>query len=156
MCNLYSITTRNGVPFCETTLRSRRVCQWSLDQHGIDDAAHLDELLPVTAGAGETRDFPRRDRTDLAQADLGHHSIKAGARDTARRRAPEIVIDRFDARPAQRRQTIAHRILQGAALAIVENLMAGGLPYIQDRLALQIVRPDLLTRHDASVPARGR
>ncbi|MEA2908815.1 MAG: hypothetical protein QOJ15_896, partial [Bradyrhizobium sp.] len=81
-------------------------------------------LLPVTAVAGETRDFPRRDRTDLAQADLGHHSIKAGARDTARRRAPEIVIDRFDARPAQRRQTIAHRILQGAALAIVENLIA--------------------------------
>src|ERR1700730_2513971 len=27
--------------------------------------------------------------------------------------------------------TIAHRILQGAALAIVENLMGGGLPYMQ-------------------------
>src|SRR5258708_7226549 len=78
--------------------------------------------------------------------------------DPARRRAPEIVIDRFDARPAQRRQTIAHRILQGAALAIVENLMGGGLPYIQDRLALQMVRPDLLRHHDASppVPERGR
>src|SRR5258708_14803467 len=113
--------------------------------------------LPVTAVAGETRDFPRRDRTDLAQADLGHHSIKAGARDAAGRRAPEIVIDRFDARPAQRRQTIAHRILQGAALAIVENLM-GGLPYIQDRLSLQMMRPDLLRHHDASppVPERGR
>src|SRR6202163_4174801 len=67
-----------------------------------------------------------------------------GSRDAACRRAPEIVIDRFDARPAQRRQTIAHRILQGAALAIVENLMGGGPPYIQDRLALQMVRPDLL------------
>src|SRR6476620_1459203 len=66
--------------------------------------------------------------------------------------------DRFDARPAQRRQRIAHRILQGAALAIVENLMGGGLPYIQDRLALQMVRPDLLRHHDASppVPERGR
>jgi hypothetical protein len=77
-------------------------------------------------------------------ADLGHHSIKAGARDAACRRAPEIVIDRFNARPAQRRQTIAHRILQGAALAIVENLMGGGLPYIQDRLSLQMMRLDLL------------
>src|SRR3984893_14761516 len=120
-------------------------------------AAHLDQLLPVTAVAGETRDFPRRDRTDLAQADLGHHSIKAGARDAACRRAPEIVIDRFDARPAQRRQTIAHRILQGAALAIVENLMGGGLPDIQDRLALQMVRPDLLRHHSSPpVPERGR
>ena len=42
--------------------------------------------------------------------------------------ALEIVIDRFDAKPAQRRQTIAHRILQGAALWIVENMMGGGLP----------------------------
>src|SRR5260221_11947979 len=137
---------------------TRRIDRLLIDQHGIDDAAHLDQLPPVTAVAGETRDFPRRDRTDLAQADLGHHSIKAGARDTACRRAPEIVIDRFDARPAQRRQTIAHRILQSAALAIVENLMGGGLPYIHDRLALQMVRPDLLRHHDASppVPERGR
>src|SRR6202163_2448294 len=85
---------------------TRRIDRLLIDQHGIDDAAHLDELLPVTAVAGETRDFPRRDRTDLAQADLGHHSIKAGARDAACCRAPEIVVDRFDARPAQRRQTI--------------------------------------------------
>src|ERR1700694_5175962 len=48
-----------------------------------------------------------------------------------------------------------HRILQGAALAIVENLMGGGLPYIQDRLALQMVRPDLLRHHDASPPFAG-
>src|ERR1700730_10432689 len=44
---------------------TRRVDHLLIDQHGIDDAAHLDELLPVTAVAGETRDFPRRDRTDL-------------------------------------------------------------------------------------------
>src|SRR6266478_4939747 len=108
---------------------TRRIDRLLIDQHGIDDAAHLDQLLPVTAVAGEARDFPRRDR-----------------------------IDRFDAKPAQRCQTIAHRILQGAALAIVENLMGGGLPYIQDRLALQMVRPDLLRHHDASpaVPERGR
>src|SRR3984893_15354771 len=137
---------------------TRRIDRLLIDQHGIDDAAHLDQLLPVTAVAGETRDSPRRDRTDLAQADLGHHSIKAGARDAARRRALEIVVDRIDARPAQRRQTIAHRILQGAALAIVKHLMGGGLPDIQDRLALQLVRPDLLRHHDAPPPApeRGR
>src|SRR3982075_3656307 len=82
---------------------TRRIDGLLIDQHGIDDAAHLDELLPVTAGAGETRDFPRRARTALAQAALGHHSIKAGALDPARGRAAEIVIDRLDPRPAQRR-----------------------------------------------------
>src|SRR5258705_7579906 len=76
---------------------TRRIDRLLIDQHGIDNAAHLDQLLPVTAVAGETRDFPRPDRSDLAQADLGHHSIKAGARDTARPLAPEIVIHRFDA-----------------------------------------------------------
>src|SRR5882757_10793345 len=64
----------------------------------------------------------------------------------------------FDLRQAQAAGAlIAHRILQGAALAIVENLMGGGLPYIQDRLALQMVRPDLLRHHSSPpVPERGR
>src|ERR1700687_1801409 len=104
------------------------------------------------------RSKPARATPPPAQPATANNSTKPGARAAARRRAPEIVIDRFDARPAQRRQTIAHRILQGAALAIVENLMGGGTPYIQDRLALQMVRPDLLRRHDASppVPEGGR
>src|SRR5882724_11290345 len=71
---------------------TRRIDRLLIDQHGIDDAAHLDELLPVTAVAGETRDFPRRDRTDLAQADLGHPPFDQSRR--ARRRLPPSARDR--------------------------------------------------------------
>lgn len=101
-------------------------------------------MLPVTAVAGEARYFPRRDRTDLAEADFGYHSVESGTCDAACGRAAEIVIDRLDARPAECHQAIAHRTLQGAALTIVQNLMGRGLPHIQDRLALQMVGPDLL------------
>jgi len=39
-----------------------------IDKNCIDDATHLDQLLPIPAVAGETRDFPSADRADLAEA----------------------------------------------------------------------------------------
>ena len=48
---------------------SWRIDRLLIDQHGIDDAAHLDQLLPVAAVASEARDLARRDRTDLEKAE---------------------------------------------------------------------------------------
>src|SRR3954453_8299940 len=50
-----------------------------IDEQSIDDAAHLDQLLPVPAVAGETRDLARCHGPNLAEADVGHHPLKAGA-----------------------------------------------------------------------------
>ncbi len=50
-----------------------------VDQHRVDDPAHLDKLLPVTAVAGEARNFPCSDCTDFAKADLGNHPVETGA-----------------------------------------------------------------------------
>jgi hypothetical protein len=94
-----------------------------IDQHRIDHAAHLDQLLPVPAVAGKARDLSRCDGPDLAEANLRHHPLEAGALDAARSGTAEIVIDHLDVQPAERGQTIAHRILQRAALAVVQNLM---------------------------------
>lgn len=94
-----------------------------VDQHSVDDAAHLDELLPVAAIAGKPRHLPRRNRPDLAETDLGDHPVETGTGNAASGQPSEIIIYRLDARPAERRQAIAHRILQGAALAIVQDLM---------------------------------
>jgi hypothetical protein len=69
------------------------------------------KLLSIPAIAGEARDLPRRNRTDLAEADLGDHAVKSDARYTAGGRAAEVIIDRIDTRPAQCCQAIAHRIL---------------------------------------------
>src|SRR5882724_2742697 len=94
-----------------------------VDQHGVDDAAHLDELLPVAAVAGKARHLPRRNRPDLAETDFGDHPIEARAWDAASGRTAEIIIDRLNARPAKRRQAVAHGILKRAALATVQDLM---------------------------------
>src|ERR1700739_3511097 len=70
--------------------------------------------------------------------------------------ATEIVVDRRDLRPAQNGKAIAHGILQGAALAVVQDLMGRGLPYIQDRLAVEMLGPNLLKDHRASPSASRR
>src|SRR6266436_3697651 len=88
----------------------RRIDGLLVDQHSVDNAAHLDELLPVSAVAGEARDLPRRNRADLAEADLSHHAFEAGAGDAARRRATEIVINRLDLRPAELHEPLASHI----------------------------------------------
>lgn len=97
----------------------RRIDRLLVNQHGVDDATHLDELLPVAAVAGKPRHFPRRDGTDLAEADLGNHPVETGACDAAGGRTTEIVIDGLDPRPAKCCQAIAHRILKRAALPVV-------------------------------------
>jgi hypothetical protein len=50
-----------------------------IDQNGVDHAAHLDELLPIPAVASEARDLTGANRTNLAEANLRHHPLKASA-----------------------------------------------------------------------------
>src|SRR5271169_3691782 len=125
-----------------------RIDRLLINQHGVDHATHLDQLLPISAVASETRDLARRDGANLAEAYLRHHPLKAGALDPARSRTTKIVINHFDLRPAEGGQTIAHGILQRAALAVVQNLMSRRLPHVEERLALQMMRADLVRDHD--------
>src|SRR6202011_2593623 len=97
--------------------------------------------------AGKARDLPCRDRTNLAEADLRHHSLETGAHDAAGGGAAEIVIDDLDLGPAESRQTLAHGVLQRPALAIMQDLMARGLTHVEDRPAIQMMRPDLVRHH---------
>ena len=98
---------------------ARRIDRLPVDEHRVDHAAHLDQLLPITAVAGEARHLPSRNRADLAETDLGHHPFEASPRDAARGRAAEIVVDDRDLGPAETGETIAHSVLQRTALAIV-------------------------------------
>ena len=99
----------------------------------IDDATNIDKLLLVATVAGEARDFPRCDGTDLAEAVLGHHPVETGTRHSACCGSSEIVINGVDVRPAQRHEAIAHGVLQGAALPVVQDLVGRRLPYITGR-----------------------
>jgi hypothetical protein len=70
---------------------ARRIDRLLIDQHRVDHAAHLDQLLTIPAVAGESSDFTCADRANLAQAHLRHHTLEVGALDPARRRASQIV-----------------------------------------------------------------
>src|SRR3954468_2626603 len=101
---------------------ARQIYRLLVDQYGIDNAAHLYQLLPVAAIASEARDLPGGNRTDLAEADFRPHPLEAGAHDAAGGGAAEVVVDYVDLRPAKSHKTLAHRVLQPSALAIVQDL----------------------------------
>ena len=64
-----------------------------VDQKGVDDPAHLDQLPPVPAVAREARDLSRRNCADLAKAHLRDHPLEPGAGRSARCRQPEILVE---------------------------------------------------------------
>ena len=91
---------------------------------------------PSAAAAAGTVTRERRDKVLVVTVD--HAPVNALSTDVRRglleaieaaaapasRRTSEIIINDFDARPAQRRQAVTHCILQGPAFAIVQNLMS--------------------------------
>ena len=102
---------------------ARRVDGLLIDEQGVDNTAHLDQLLPVPTVAGEARHLERRHRSDFAKADVGHHPFEAGPRHHSGRGAPKVLIDNLNFRPSQGAQPILHGVLQRAALAVVGNLV---------------------------------
>ncbi|SCM66697.1 putative ATP-binding protein [Donghicola eburneus] len=101
-----------------------RINSFLIDQHSINDTAHLDEMLPVPAIAHKAGYFTRRDGTYLAETNIGDHPVKAFPRDTADGRPAEVVIHGFNPAPAQIRNPIPHGILQGAAFPVVQGLVS--------------------------------
>ena len=54
----------------------RIVDRFLVDQKGIDHATDLDQLLPVTAVPGKSRQLSGSNCSDLAQTYFGHHAFK--------------------------------------------------------------------------------
>ena len=67
-----------------------------INQHRIHHAAHLNQLLPIPAVAGEARNLPCTDCADLAEADLCDHSLESHALHAASCRATEIIVNHLD------------------------------------------------------------
>jgi hypothetical protein len=56
--------------------QSRRVNRILVDQQGVHDPTHLDQLLPVATVASEARDLTRCHGTYLTQAHVSHHAFE--------------------------------------------------------------------------------
>src|SRR4051794_22429588 len=103
----------------------------------------------------KTRDLPGRHGADLAQTNLSDHALEARTCGSAGGRAAEILVDDLDLRPAKLDEPVAHRILQGLALAVVQDLVRRGLAHVEHRLPRPMLRADLLITHQRRSADRG-
>src|SRR5262245_66630697 len=102
-------------------------------------------MLPIATVASETGDLVGRHRSDLAQADFGHHSLEPSSDRGAGSGDTKVVVDDLNLRPTQNREPLAHRILKASALAVVDDLVGGRLPDVEYGFALEVMRLDFVT-----------
>src|SRR5206468_3860268 len=96
------------------------------------------------AGSFSSRSPPLMKPTGAATAATLQRELAAPMRAPAARgpaggRAAEVLVDDLDLRPAELRETVAHGVLEPLALAVVLDLMSGGLPDVEHRLAGQVL-----------------
>src|SRR4029077_5776172 len=80
---------------------ARQVNCLLVDQHRVHHPAHLDQLLPIAAVAGEAGALSGGNRAYFAETNLRDHPLETGAHDAAGGRATEIVVNDFDLGPAE-------------------------------------------------------
>src|SRR3954467_10113176 len=116
-----------------------------------DQAAELEQRVPVAAVAGEARGFDRDDGADAALADGGEQLLEARPGNTGAG-AAEIVVDHLNGVPPQRTGAIDEGILPAAALVIVEDLIGRRLANIDEGATGQVLRRDLGHRRPPERP----
>src|SRR3954452_1781265 len=123
-----------------------------IDDHRADQTAKLDQRVPVTPVAPQTRRLDGKHGTTAALADRRKKPLEARSADT-RTRTAKIVIDDRHIRPAESASPFREAVLTPPALMIVGKLVGGGLPDVDEGAAPQMVRRDL---HRFPPPQRRR
>jgi len=98
-----------------------------------DQAAELEQRVPIAAVARQTRSLDRDHDADPAFADRGKQLLEARPSDP-RTRAAQIVVDHLDRSPAKRTGAVGHPILSAAAFVVVEHLVGSRPPHVYTRL----------------------
>src|SRR4051794_39430813 len=130
----------------EPVVRQPRIVNAILvGQQASDQAAELQQRVPVPAVAGEARGLDREHDTDLGFADRHQQALEPRSCDAAAG-AAEIVIDNDDLGPAELAGAVGEAVLPASALVIVQQLVGCGLAHVDVGLARQMVRRDLAHR----------
>ena len=106
-----------------------------------DEAAELQQRVPVASVAGQAGRLDRHHRADPALADRCQQLLEPGAVD-ARARAAEIVINDADVGPAKMPRPLDQSVLPSTALDVVDYLVDRRLPDVDDRLPGEMVSLD--------------
>jgi excisionase family DNA binding protein len=112
-----------------------------IDDHRADQAAELEQGMPVAPVAGEPRGFDRDDCTDPTLANCRQQLLEAGTGDAGTGPA-EIIIDHLDGGPAQGTGAIDEPVLAAPAFVIMQQLVAGRLANVNKGATGEVVRRD--------------
>ena len=108
-----------------------------VDDARIDQAAELEQMVPVAAVAGQPRSVEAQHCPDFAGTQRCHQPLEAGPRHRPAGRAAEIVVDHFDLAETPAPRDVDELVLAPLALQVALDLRLGGLPDVDDRFALQ-------------------
>ena len=106
-----------------------------------DEAAELQQRVPVSSVAGQARRLDRHHRADPAVADRRQKLLKPGAADAGARTA-EIVINDTDVGPAKLSGSLDQSILPSTALDVVVHLVDRRLADVDNRLPGEMISLD--------------
>lgn len=86
-----------------------------IDNNRANEAAELQQCVPVTPIAGQARGFDRKHSADAAFTNRGEQSLKCRTTDAAAR-SPEIIVNYLNVLPTQLAGTVRQAILSALAL----------------------------------------
>ena len=111
--------------------RGRIVYAVLVDDDRADQAAKLQQGVPVTPVAGQARRLHRHDGADAPLADRREQPLEARAPDAASR-SPEIIVNDLDVLPAKQSRSVGKAVLPTLALQIVSDLLGRRLPDVDN------------------------
>lgn len=123
----------------------------------FNQAAQLEEMVPIPSVAGKARCVEAEHCTDLARAQAAHQSFETRTVDSAAGGTTKVIIDHIDIAEAPATRNIDKLILPPLALQIVLDLTWGGLSNVDHSLALQHCGgKEVIARHRSPPSPRRR
>ena len=128
-----------------------------VDDSRLDQAAELEQMMPVAAVAGQPGGVEAQHRADFPGAQRCDQPLEARPRHHPAGGAAEIVIDHLDLAEPPAPCDVDELVLAPLALEVALDLGLGGLPNIDYRFALQHRgRQEISVRHRHAPPPRRR
>src|SRR4029077_4089179 len=126
-----------------------------VDDDRSDYSKELNQRVPVTAVARQSRYLDREHSANAGFADCSQQALEARPNDAAARTA-KIIVDDLDRGPAELTGSIHETILPASALLIMRQLIGRRLSDVNIGAASKMIRRDLAPRRSPRLPGRSR
>ena len=108
-----------------------------VDDTCLDEAAELQQVVPVTPVARQSRRIEAEHCADLASAERRHQPLEARPRNHAAGREAQVIVDHLDGSKAAVPGQLHQLVLAAPAFRVGLDLRLGRLTDVDDRLAVR-------------------